>query len=364
MPFGHEFSVGGKVLIFTVTRFCEQEKAGPIIPLNNVVERISTLLGISERSVNRLKKEMHQLMEQEKQEIEKQEKQKREKENEHKYQLRSQTKSDSDLKNYQPFMILPRSKILHERKRHTESLTASIEEVSIPKPLSKKKGYSGGTKLFLAEYAKNTIRYSFYLLLEEKIYPTTARLLSRLRQDFDDFTIHSVRKRLAISALINTNGYHLNSVDIFLCSDEHSMDNDRFIKWISDTSLKLLVLRGENAKIVIVLDNEPWHNVLSPESTVPKRSWRKGQIQEWLIDHHVSFDCCSVRAELLELVLANAPPKEYMTDRVAEQFNAQIVRLPHRHCCLNPIELSWNNLNNICVTTILHSKRMMFITWS
>ncbi|CAF5061269.1 unnamed protein product, partial [Rotaria socialis] len=41
---------------------------------------------------------------------------------------------------------------------------------------------------------------------------------------------------------------------------------------------------------------------------------------------------------------ANAPPKEYMTDRVAEQFNAQIVRLPHRHCCLNPIELSWNNL--------------------
>ncbi|CAM4984974.1 unnamed protein product [Rotaria socialis] len=235
---------------------------------------------------------MHQLMEQEKQEIEKQEKQKREKENEHKYQLRSQTKSDSDLKNYQPFTILPRSKILHERKRHTESLTASIEEVSIPKPLSKKEGYSGGTKLFLAEYAKNTIRYSFYLLLEEKIYPTTARLLSRLRQDFDDFPIHSVRKRLAISALINPNGYHLNSVDIFLCSDEHNMDNDRFIKWISDTSLKLLVLR----------------------------------------------------AELLELVLANAPPKEYMTDRVAEQFNAQIVRLPHRHCCLNPIELSWNNL--------------------
>ena len=52
-------------------------------------------------------------------------------------------------------------------------------------------------------------------------------------------------KRLAISALINPNGYHLNSVDIFLCSDEHNMDNDRFIKWISDTSLKLRVLHGK-----------------------------------------------------------------------------------------------------------------------
>ena len=56
-------------------------------------------------------------------------------------------------------------------------------------------------------------------------------------------------KWLAISALINPNGYHLNSVDIFLCSDEHNMDNDRFIKWISDTSLKLRVLHDEWRKL-------------------------------------------------------------------------------------------------------------------
>jgi len=67
MPTGHEFSVDEKVLIFKVIRFCEQEKTGPIIPLNNVIERISTLLGISERSVNRMKKELNELIEQEKQ---------------------------------------------------------------------------------------------------------------------------------------------------------------------------------------------------------------------------------------------------------------------------------------------------------
>ncbi|CAF4363310.1 unnamed protein product [Rotaria sp. Silwood2] len=122
------------------------------------------------------------------------------------------------------------------------------------------------------------------------------------------------------------------------------MDNDRFVNWITDTSMKLRILHGNEAKIAIVLDNASWHNVLTPESIVPKRSWRKQQIQEWLSDHHVSFDTRFVKAELLELALANAPSKEYITDQAAARFNVQIVRLPHRHCCLNPTELSWNNL--------------------
>jgi hypothetical protein len=46
--------------------------------------------------------------------------------------------------------------------------------------------------LMLSEYAKDMIRYHFHLLLQEKIYPTTSRLLSRLHQDFDDFPILSV----------------------------------------------------------------------------------------------------------------------------------------------------------------------------
>ncbi|CAF4273713.1 unnamed protein product [Rotaria sordida] len=96
------------------------------------------------------------------------------------------------------------------------------------------------------------------------------------------------------------------------------MDSDQFVNWIEDSSRKLRILHGNEAKIAIVQDNASWHNVLTLDR--------------------------SVKAELLELALANASPNEYITDQAAEQFNVQIIRLPHHHCCLNPIELSWNNL--------------------
>ena len=65
MPIGHDFSIDEKTLIFKVINFCEQEETGPIVPLNNVIQRVSMLLGISERSVNRMKKELNELIEQE-----------------------------------------------------------------------------------------------------------------------------------------------------------------------------------------------------------------------------------------------------------------------------------------------------------
>ena len=73
---------------------------------------------------------------------------------------------------------------------------------------------------------------------------------------------------------------------------------------------------GDKANIATVIDNGPWHDVLTPASIVPKRSWRKGQIEEWLNDHHVSFDNRSVKAELLKLAIANAPPKEYILSSI------------------------------------------------
>ena len=73
---------------------------------------------------------------------------------------------------------------------------------------------------------------------------------------------------------------------------------------------------GDKADIAMVIDNVPWRNVRTPTSIVPKRSWRKGQIEEWLNDHHVPFDNRSVKAELPELAIANAPPKEYIVSSV------------------------------------------------
>jgi hypothetical protein len=93
-----------------------------------------------------------------------------------------------------------------------------------------------------------------------------------------------------------------------------------------------------------VIDNASWHNRLTAESTPPKRAWRKAQIQEWLNDRNISYDSRFTNAELLELAFEHLPPKEYMTNVAASEFNVEIIRLPIKHCMLNPIELAWSQL--------------------
>jgi hypothetical protein len=60
MPTGYEFSQEVKQLIFNVIKFVENEKNGPVIPLNNVNDRLESMLGISLSSIRRLKQEMRE----------------------------------------------------------------------------------------------------------------------------------------------------------------------------------------------------------------------------------------------------------------------------------------------------------------
>ena len=64
MPIGKEFAKDLKEMMFRVIFFVENEKNGPIIPLYNVNERLSAMLGISDRSISNLKKEMNELQRQ------------------------------------------------------------------------------------------------------------------------------------------------------------------------------------------------------------------------------------------------------------------------------------------------------------
>jgi hypothetical protein len=61
MPTGYEFSQDMKQIFFNVIKFDEEEKFGPVIPLFNVNERLSAMLDISMRSVERLKNEMREI---------------------------------------------------------------------------------------------------------------------------------------------------------------------------------------------------------------------------------------------------------------------------------------------------------------
>ena len=60
MPTGCEYSQQEKQLIFNVINFVESEKNGWKIPLYNVNERLTAMLGISMRSIERLKGEFRE----------------------------------------------------------------------------------------------------------------------------------------------------------------------------------------------------------------------------------------------------------------------------------------------------------------
>jgi len=46
-------------------------------------------------------------------------------------------------------------------------------------------------------------------------------------------------KRLTINRIINELGFHLDSLDIFTCDAQHTMDESHFVEWITKTCFKL-----------------------------------------------------------------------------------------------------------------------------
>ncbi|CAF1609520.1 unnamed protein product, partial [Didymodactylos carnosus] len=153
-------------------------------------------------------------------------------------------------------------------------------------------------------------------------------------------------KRLAISALLSNSGFHLPSVDIFECDENHSMDSNHFVAWIDRASHTIRKELGKDATVTLILDNATWHNRLTEETMPPKRSWKKQLIINWLDKHDLPFTDNMTKAELLEVAFDNLPSKRYVVDEVAAKNDVQILRLPIKHCMLNPIELAWSGLKN------------------
>ena len=92
---------------------------------------------------------------------------------------------------------------------------------------------------------------------------------------------------------------------------------------------------------VVVLDNAPYHNARTDDSRNPTTSWKKVDIQTWLSDHNIQFEQTMLKPELLEIAARHKVLPVYKTDVLAARANKDIkvLRLPVRHCELNPIEL-------------------------
>ena len=87
-------------------------------------------------------------------------------------------------------------------------------------------------------------------------------------------------KRIAISAVINENGFDLSSIDIFDSDFDHSTNFDHFVEWIKRAAFGLRHRLGRVSRICIIIDNATWYNELTNDSKLPKRVCCKEQIQK------------------------------------------------------------------------------------
>ena len=119
-------------------------------------------------------------------------------------------------------------------------------------------------------------------------------------------------------------------------ADYHDeMNTTHYLEWFEDKLLRNL----GNTPSVVVLDNAPYHNARTAESRNPTTSWRKEDIQAWLTKNKITFEASMLKAELLEIAGRHRLDPVYETDVLAKAQGHRVLRLPVRHCELNPIEL-------------------------
>ena len=93
---------------------------------------------------------------------------------------------------------------------------------------------------------------------------------------------------------------------------------------------------------LIVMDNAPYHSrKLEPE---PTKSSTKQQMKDWLTGKEIVFPECSLKRELLQLIIASSLMPKHADDEMAKAAGHEIVRLPHYNCELNPRELKWSQV--------------------
>ncbi|CAF3075827.1 unnamed protein product [Rotaria sp. Silwood2] len=142
--------------------------------------------------------------------------------------------------------------------------------------------------------------------------------------------------------------------------------NDRVMKWVEGAKQGIVVAGGQGQGNGLTQLSCPQGVVVDQLGTVYVADARNDRIMRWpkgatqgsvivggngrggqsnqLYGPVVPFIDQYSKSELLELSYAYAPEKEYIVDETAKQFDIEIIRLPVRHCILNPIEICWAEL--------------------
>ena len=150
--------------------------------------------------------------------------------------------------------------------------------------------------------------------------------------------------QITISALLSESRFHLPSVDIFECQEDHIMDGDNFVERMLRTASLLRLkygtviplmtlsltdltkISGQGTKICAIIGNATWYNRLTEQMKPPKRAWNKRAIIDWLNAHQVNYPESATKAELLEIAFQNASERKYIVDEAVKIYDIQIIR--------------------------------------
>ena len=92
---------------------------------------------------------------------------------------------------------------------------------------------------------------------------------------------------------------------------------------------------------MLVIDNAPYHDILTDESRCPTIAIREADLIQWLERLNISVPPAATRPELLLLCQQNRPQPQYKIDTTIHMWGHEVLRLPPGHPELNAIEQVW-----------------------
>jgi transposase len=121
-------------------------------------------------------------------------------------------------------------------------------------------------------------------------------------------------------------------------ADYHkTMNGELFKKWVEEQLVPSL--QCFHQKVVVVMDNAPYHSVLVERP--PTYSWNKLNLQSWLTERKIPFSMKLTKKELMTIIRSRIGTKKYQIDELLHTQSVEVLRLPPYNCQYNPIELVW-----------------------
>lgn len=152
-------------------------------------------------------------------------------------------------------------------------------------------------------------------------------------------------ERLIILNAITSDGWVPGAKVVFKSTkktgDYHGQMNwELFKKWFLE---KLLPNIPKTS--LIIMDNAPYHNILSDHSP-PTAQSSKEKIRTWLEENKIYCRQDSLKPELVEVLKKIAPEPIYAIDELADAHGHKVLRTPPYHPELQPIETCWGVVKN------------------